>query len=316
MTRYVRPIVLTTFAAAALSLASPALAQRGNGGGRGNAQQAQNNDRRGGGEDRRGEARARGAAVQAPREQAQRPSAPAQAQRQQQVQPQAQQPRQQVEPQRQQAQRQQQAQWPPQVQRQQQAPAQVVRPEQQSRGTAVPRATAPQQRGYNAPPQRNGSQGYQQGYYNTYRGPTYYPARPYVARRPVFVQPYYAFRPRFTLSFGFHVGYGIAYPWTYWDPYAFYNYGIGVRPGYQVRNYYDRVGGVSFDIDPWDASIFVDSQYVGCSADFGPNQMPLTLTAGRHRVDVRSEGYRSVSFDITVVAGQVIPYQGTLPYDW
>jgi len=137
---------------------------------------------------------------------------------------------------------------------------------------------------------------------------------PYVVRRPVFVQPYYAFRPRFTLSFGFHVGYGTSYPFSYWDPYAFYNYHLGIQPGYSYSTYYNRVGGVSFEIDPYDAEVYIDGDFVGYASDFGPEQMPLTLQSGRHHVDLAAPGYQDVSFDITVVPGQVIPYQGTLPF--
>jgi hypothetical protein len=137
---------------------------------------------------------------------------------------------------------------------------------------------------------------------------------PYGARRPVFVQPYYYFRPRLTLNFGFHVGYGVAYPWRHWDPYGFYNYGFEVRPTYAPRYYYGRVGGVSLDVRPWDASIYIDGRYVGIAADFGPRQMPLTLPAGKHKVELRSEGYRKTKFDVHVVAGQVIPVQGGLRY--
>jgi hypothetical protein len=132
----------------------------------------------------------------------------------------------------------------------------------------------------------------------------------------VFVQPYYAYRPRFTFSFGIGVGYGVAYPWAYWNPYGTYNYGIAIHSGYTARNYYNYVGGVSFDIQPLDAAVFIDNAYVGVAADFGPDQMPLTLAAGRHTVELKSEGYRTATFDITVVAGQVVPYRGTLNYDY
>jgi len=142
----------------------------------------------------------------------------------------------------------------------------------------------------------------------------HFTTRPFVGRRPVFVNPYYSFRPRSSLNFGLRVGFGVAYPFGYWDPFAFYNYGLSWQPGYTVRNYYDRVGGLSFDIDPYDASVFIDGSYVGNAADFGPDQMPLTLLAGRHHVELKAQGFAPVSFDITVVPGQVIPYEGTLPY--
>jgi hypothetical protein len=145
----------------------------------------------------------------------------------------------------------------------------------------------------------------------------------YIAvRRPVFARPYYSFRPRFSIGFGIFIGYSVAYPFQYYDPYAFYNHRIGIFPGYGsayrgssgYNYYYNRVGGLSFNIDPYDADVFIDGEYVGVADDFSPGQMPLTLLAGRHHVDLEAEGFGPVSFDITVVAGQVIPYSGTLPY--
>ena len=138
-------------------------------------------------------------------------------------------------------------------------------------------------------------------------------------RRPVFVQPYYSFRPRFSIGFGISIGYGVAYPWQYYDPYGRYNYGLGAFPRYDWGRtgygyFYNRVGGISFNIDPYDADVFIDGQYVGVADDFSPGQMPLTLLAGRHRIDLRADGFEPVSFQITIVAGQVIPYAGTLPY--
>jgi hypothetical protein len=36
------------------------------------------------------------------------------------------------------------------------------------------------------------------------------------------------------------------------------------------------------------------------------------MNPGRHRVEIRARGYRTMSFDADVVAGQVIPVQGAL----
>jgi hypothetical protein len=193
------------------------------------------------------------------------------------------------------------------------------------RGSATPayRGSAPESR--NAVPAYHGgggsnvrSYGYgaSRGYYTShYYSQPHYVVHPYYVRHAVFVQPYYTFRPYFSLSIGgFYVGYGVPYPFSYWDPYAFYNYNLGIQSGYNYRTYESRVGGISFDIDPYDAEVYVDGSFVGYASDFDPSQMPLTLQSGRHHLDLSSPGYQDVSFDITVVPGQVIPYQGSLPY--
>ncbi len=160
-------------------------------------------------------------------------------------------------------------------------------------------------------------------------------------RRVAASRPYYAFRPRFSLGFGLSVGYPVAFPYGYnsyyYNPYIYNgNYGAGYGPvygsGYDGSYYgssyggayygpgygatggssYGRSGGLSFDITPSDAALFIDGKYVGAVEDFAPTEAPLTLSTGRHHADVRAQGYQTMSFDISVVAGQVIPYQGTL----
>jgi hypothetical protein len=157
-----------------------------------------------------------------------------------------------------------------------------------------------------------------------------------------FYRPYYAFRPRFSIGFGLFVGYPVAfpyyayaypypYPYPYSYPYPAYGYpsypptsypypasdpnyppqappqgSVGVAPGQQ------QFGGVSFEITPADAQIYVDDDYIGVAGDFTPTRQPLTLTPGRHHIELRASGYRTMTFDADIVAGQVIPYRGTL----
>jgi hypothetical protein len=172
----------------------------------------------------------------------------------------------------------------------------------------------------------NYSYGHGYGYAQPYHYYGYYGGHVY------FAQPYYAFHPHFSLGFGIYVGYPVAYPYTYYDPYGFYNYGVGYGASYGTgvgvapvygsttdRTYsagssYDQtqVGGISFEIDPVDAAVFIDGAYVGVAGDFSSGQMPLTVAAGRHRIDLKAQGFMTVSFDITIVGGQVTPYQGAM----
>jgi hypothetical protein len=159
----------------------------------------------------------------------------------------------------------------------------------------------------------------------------------YGGGRFVYSSPYYAFRPRFNLGFGLWVGYPVAFPYGYFGlgygygyPYGYdsYDYGYGdpgyysaapapaPAPGTYAPNYSSsdssQQGGMSFDIQPVDAAVFLDGKYVGAATDFGPQQPPLTVAAGRHHLDLRAQGYQTMSFDVTVVAGQVLPYQGAM----
>jgi len=144
-----------------------------------------------------------------------------------------------------------------------------------------------------------------------------------------FFHPYYAFRPRLSLGFGLWAGYPIAYPYAFYNPFYYPNTYVspyGEAP-YSPADVYPpavtsslegqpagdtNMGGVSFDITPSTAELYVDDTLVGTVGQFTPTTQPLGLEAGHHRVEVRAAGYQTLSFDVEVIAGQVIPYQGTL----
>ena len=69
---------------------------------------------------------------------------------------------------------------------------------------------------------------------------------------------------------------------------------------------------MSFAITPENAEVFVDGRDVGPAGNFGPSSQPLNLGIGRHRIEVRAPGYRTMTFDADVRPGEVIPYQGNL----
>ena len=71
-------------------------------------------------------------------------------------------------------------------------------------------------------------------------------------------------------------------------------------------------GGVSFDIQPSDADLYVNGEYVGQVGDFNPYSEPLTLTPGVHRIAVQRDGFRPMEWEVQVEPGQVIPYRGEM----
>jgi hypothetical protein len=159
-------------------------------------------------------------------------------------------------------------------------------------------------------------------YGRPYDAGRYYP-RQYVPRayyyaprvyRPWVLAPYYSplyvFRPRFTLSFGISLGYPVPY---YAYPYPVAIYGpyappspVVVGPGSSVY------GGISLEIHPDDAEVYVDGGYAGLVRDFNGYRQPLTLTAGRHHIVIDAPGYQVWEFDVDVIPGQVLPYRGDL----
>jgi len=71
-------------------------------------------------------------------------------------------------------------------------------------------------------------------------------------------------------------------------------------------------GGVSFEITPNDGEVYVDGANVGRVSDYGPTSAPLTMTPGRHRIEIRRSGYQDLVIDADVHVGEVVPYQGAM----
>jgi len=149
------------------------------------------------------------------------------------------------------------------------------------------------------------------------------------------------FKPRSNLGFGVVVGYPVIYPYAYpYDPFS-------PTPGYPpysaappAPNTYSNVdslppassvvtaassvpaaiscgpsapcGGISFDIAPSTAQVYVDGVFAGLVEDFDGASEPLLLAPGAHYVEIRLAGFRTATFDATITPGEVTPYQGTL----
>jgi hypothetical protein len=146
--------------------------------------------------------------------------------------------------------------------------------------------------------------------------PNYRPDRrwPYYPSSRPYYRPYYAFRPRVRLGFGLWVGYPVVYPYAYSYPQYGYSY-----PSYSYSSpmsiYAAPVaasGGLSFDITPLEASIYVDGLYMGTVSQYTPDQPPLWLIPGRHYVEIREPGFELVAFYVDITSGQIIPYHGDL----
>jgi hypothetical protein len=139
-------------------------------------------------------------------------------------------------------------------------------------------------------------------------------------------RPYYTFRPRVRLGFGLWIGYPVTYP-TYFYPSTPYPYAYTSPYPMTYPNSYPTeilpppattaaavgaAGGLSFDITPPEAGVYLDGYYMGTVSQFSPNQPPLALAPGRHHVEIREPGFEIIAFDVDILPGQVIPYQGDL----
>lgn len=144
------------------------------------------------------------------------------------------------------------------------------------------------------------------GYYNPYYAPYGYPYP--AASYPVYAPPAYPPAPYPAPGYP-----SSTYPPPAYPPQAYPQSGYPQRGSVDVQGAAQgNMGGVSFDMTPSTAEVFVDGQYVGAVGQFSPTSQPLGLTPGRHHLEIRAEGYRTFAVDTDIVAGEVIPYQGAL----
>ena len=151
---------------------------------------------------------------------------------------------------------------------------------------------------------------YSYGYYDPYYSPYGYPyGYSYPYPYPAYAYPY----PAATYPAYLPSSYPPAYPPSAYpsSPYPQPAYppasgSVGVQPGQA------DTGGVSFEITPSTAEVFVDGSFVGTVGEFTPTTQPLGMAAGRHHIEIRAAGYRTMALDVDIVAGQVIPYRGEL----
>jgi hypothetical protein len=149
------------------------------------------------------------------------------------------------------------------------------------------------------------------------------------------------FKPRFNVGSGVVVGYPVIYPYAYpYDPFSptsgYSSHGVA-PPSPNTYSNVDSLpaassvvttasslpaaisceasapcGGVSFDLTPSTAQVYVDGVFAGLVEDFDGASEPLVLAPGAHYVEIRLAGFRTATFDVTITAGEITPYQGTL----
>jgi len=157
--------------------------------------------------------------------------------------------------------------------------------------------------------------------YYGYYDPFYYPYSPYAYPYPYPAYPPAAYPPAPYPPTGYPPS---AYPPSAYPPSAYPSSAyppVSTQPAYPQSGYppqgsispsQPNMGGISFDIQPFDAQVSVDGRYVGTVGQFTSTSQPLGLTAGRHHIQITAPGYRPMDLDADIVAGEVLPYQGTL----
>lgn len=157
-------------------------------------------------------------------------------------------------------------------------------------GVAVPRV--------GPPPDRNGG-GFQGRAYDPY----YYGYPGYGFGYGYGYSPY-----SFGLGYGLYSGFG----WSpyYGDPFDPYYSGSG---GYSSGIYNTRdQGSLKLKVKPRTAKVYVDGYFVGYVDQFDGAFQKLALNGGRHKVEVKAEGFETAEFDVLITPDQTITFQGDL----
>lgn len=155
-----------------------------------------------------------------------------------------------------------------------------------------------------------------------YRGGYYYD--PYYS---FYYNPNYSNRYSYWSPFGY--GYGLGY-FSY-DPFLFSGYGYsgyyggsgaydpyygggGGSGSYSSRSGqgYGPAGALRLKVKPANAQVYIDGYYVGVIDSFDGALQRLSVESGAHRVELRSEGYEPVQFDVMITPGETITYKGEM----
>ena len=154
------------------------------------------------------------------------------------------------------------------------------------------------------PPDRNG--GNRGGrYYDPYYGYGGYGYSPYFGNG--WYGSYYPYM--FGMGYGLYSGLG-------WNPYygdPFDPYSTGGYGGYSSGIYNTREqGNLKLKVKPRTAKVYVDGFFVGLVDEFDGAFQKLALNSGRHKVEVRAEGFETAEFDVLITPEQTVTFQGEL----
>lgn len=137
------------------------------------------------------------------------------------------------------------------------------------------------------------------------RGPRPSPG-PGVGTSDQFLAGPYTYAPRYGRfsgrnripAYGGYVPFGYS---TYADPYPYTTY--------TTEQPFDRGddGRLVLQVTPNTAQVFVDGFYVGVVND--TRDRGLWLEAGSHRVELRADGYETVTFDVRIAEGETVDYR-------
>jgi hypothetical protein len=118
-----------------------------------------------------------------------------------------------------------------------------------------------------------------------------------------------------TFNIGFGVGYGYGYGSGYgYNPYGYGRYGDIYGSPYGYGGYTDAyyTGSLRLKVKPRFAEVLVDGYYAGVVNDYDGIFQRLRLEEGPHRIEIREPGFEPLTFDVLILPGETITYEGYL----
>jgi hypothetical protein len=109
-----------------------------------------------------------------------------------------------------------------------------------------------------------------------------------------------------------------AWPWSYslsyWPhyPVSYFNSDVYTEMAIAAQSYVSLRGGLVLEGLPDAAQVYVDGYYVGMAAEFGTLGHPMDVAAGAHRIDVRANGYETMSFNVMIAPNDILRYRGDM----
>jgi hypothetical protein len=114
---------------------------------------------------------------------------------------------------------------------------------------------------------------------------------------------------------GYGYGFGLGY-YSWYDPFYYGSWGYGyTAPSYGAGGYssqYRDLGNLRLKVKPSDAQVYVDGYYVGVIDSFDGVFQKLGIESGAHKIELRAEGYETVSFEVFVTPGETVTYKGEM----
>jgi hypothetical protein len=155
------------------------------------------------------------------------------------------------------------------------------------------------------PPDRNGGDHGRYGYYDPYG------IYGYGGYNGNYYGNYYPYGYGFGMGYGLYSGFGWA-PY-YGDPFGDpYGGGYGYAGGSTTSYGRGEQGNLKLKVKPRSAKVYVDGYLVGTVDEFDGSFQKLALNTGRHKVEVKADGYETAEFDVLINAEQTVTFQGEL----